>query len=66
MLPVQLKTVVRIFVEVVEVHARRLQEVLADGLRKLPTPLRVEMGIWHDVKGRLMRGRVSGRSGLVR
>ena len=43
--------VMRIFIHVVEVHAHGLQQILADGLRHFPAPLRVEVRIWHDIKG---------------
>ena len=47
--------VVRVLIHVVEVHPQGLEQVLADGLRKLPAPLCVQVSIGHHIERRLLR-----------
>src|SRR5581483_12166284 len=44
------KYIMRILLHVVEVDAHGLQQILANRLRKLPSPLRIEVSVRYDVQ----------------
>ncbi len=62
------KNIVRILIHVVEVDAHGLEQVLANNLGELPSPLGIKVGIRNHIEGRLFgdvgRGHGLRRSGL--
>src|SRR6185312_11945540 len=54
--------VVRIAIDEIEVHPHGLEQIFADALRHLPSPLRVEMRVRNNVQRRCLRdvGRFHG------
>jgi hypothetical protein len=53
--PGPIENVVGVSIDVVKVNPHRFEQVFADGLRELPSPLRIQMRVWNNIQRRNLR-----------